>query len=130
MISLRGHHLICLHFFMGEGYGASFVENLENVIERAKREGIKIQRGADDVCVACPHLAGDKCSYRENSETEIAVLDDTALKLLNLQVGAKAGWGEIKSMLPQIFSEWKRKSCFKCDWIDTCKSTELWKELG
>lgn len=129
MISLRGHHLICLHFFMGEGYGASFVENLENVIERAKREGIKIQQGADDVCIACPHLAGDKCNYSENSEQEIEALDATALKLLNLQVGAKASWEAVENMLPQIFPEWKRKSCFKCDWIGTCELTELWKSL-
>ncbi len=130
MTSLRGHHLICLHFFGGEGYGASFVENLENVIKGAKREGIKIQQGADDVCIACPHLAGGMCDYGKNSEKEIEALDATALKLLNLQAGAKVDWEATKSMLPQIFPEWRGKYCFKCDWLDTFESTGLCKSLG
>lgn len=36
MIRLRGHHLICLHFYRGEGYSREFVENLEDIVRRAK----------------------------------------------------------------------------------------------
>jgi hypothetical protein len=129
MTSLRGHHLICLHFFSGKGYGAAFIENMERVIDRAKREGIRVQYGADDVCLTCPHLAGGECNYKAGSNEKIEGLDATALRLLNLQPGAKAEWDAIKSMLPQIFSEWKDKICFECDWLSTCRSTNLWKNL-
>ncbi len=129
MTSLRGHHLICLHFFKGEGYGAAFTENLERVINRAKRESINVQHGADDVCFTCPHLAEGKCEYKEGSNEKIEGLDATALRLLNLQAGAKADWEAIKSMLPQMFSEWKNKVCFECDWLSACKLTNLWKNL-
>ncbi|HDL01563.1 MAG TPA: DUF1284 domain-containing protein, partial [candidate division Zixibacteria bacterium] len=31
MVRLRAHHLICLHFYRGEGYSEGFIENLETV---------------------------------------------------------------------------------------------------
>lgn len=130
MSSLRGHHLICLHFFKGEGYDAPFVENLKGVIDSAAREGVMVQRGADDVCLACPHLAGDECNYRKSGEDEIKRLDALALKLLNLKAGPKADFEAVKKTLPQIFPEWKSRACGKCDWLTTCKSTKLWKRLN
>ncbi len=129
MTPLRGHHLICLHFFRGEGYGAAFVENLERVIDRAKREGIRVQNGADDVCIKCPHLAGELCMYKGDNNKKIEGLDATALRLLNLEHGVKVDWTAMERVLPQIFHEWKDEVCFKCDWLGTCKSTTLWKNL-
>ena len=32
MAKLRGHHLICLHFYEGEGYDEPFIKSLEKVI--------------------------------------------------------------------------------------------------
>lgn len=129
MSSLRGHHLICLHFFKGEGYDTAFVENLKRVIDSAKRKGIRVQRGADDVCHACPHLAGGECNYRKDNDEEIEGLDALALRLLNLGAGEKADWEALEKRLPRIFPEWKSKACFKCDWLSICRSTELWKNL-
>lgn len=43
MSSLRGHHLICLHFFKGEGYDAAFVENLARVIAQTKKKGRELR---------------------------------------------------------------------------------------
>jgi len=127
MTSLRGHHLICLHFFKGNGYDAAFVENLKHIIDRANREGVMVQKGADDVCLACPHLAGSKCNYRKDNDEKIERLDALALRLLNFGAGAKAEWETVKKMVPRIFSEWKSGACGKCDWLSTCRSTELWK---
>jgi hypothetical protein len=129
MSSLRGHHLICLLFFNGEGYDAAFVENLRRVIYRANREGVMIHRGADDVCHACPHLAGDECNYRASNEEEIKRLDTIALRLLNLEAGAKADWEAVTKTLPRILPEWKSLACEKCDWLSICRSTKLWEDL-
>jgi len=44
---LRGHHLICLNFFRGEGYSEDFIKNIYSVM---KKEKVEIVKGADDVC--------------------------------------------------------------------------------
>jgi len=127
--SLRGHHLICLHFFKGEGYDTAFVENLGRVIDSTAREGVVVHSGADDVCHACPHLAGGGCNYMADNEEEIKRLDAIALKLLNLEAGDKADWEALRKTLPRIFPEWKTRACGKCDWLRTCSTTDLWKNL-
>ena len=129
MTLLRGHHLICLHFFKSEGYGAEFLENLERVIDRSKQEGIRVKKGADDICIKCPHLREELCMYKGDNNEKIEGLDATALRLLNLEHGAKVDWAATERVLPQIFHEWKDEVCFKCDWLGTCKSTTLWKNL-
>jgi hypothetical protein len=62
-LRIRGHHLICLQFFHGEGYSPEFVRILFNVIDRLARgeKGIVVI-GADDVCAACPALAKGQCA--------------------------------------------------------------------
>ncbi|MEE8403709.1 MAG: DUF1284 domain-containing protein [Candidatus Hydrothermarchaeaceae archaeon] len=130
MTSLRGHHLICLHFFRGEGYDAAFIENLVRVIDLTKSDGTTVQSGADDICASCPNLAGGECNYKGGNNERIEGLDATALGLLGLKAGENAEWGALKSMLPEIFSEWVAGACLKCDFLDTCRSTDLWKNLG
>ncbi|HDL15578.1 MAG TPA: DUF1284 domain-containing protein [Euryarchaeota archaeon] len=56
MLKLRGHHLLCLNFFKGEGYNRNFVDNLRKVLDKAKREEFYIAIGSDDICIACSHL--------------------------------------------------------------------------
>jgi hypothetical protein len=83
MLILRGHHLICLHFFSGEGYDAQFIENLRDVLKRAESEEIEIVSGNDDVCAKCLYLKDHKCAYDENADKEIREMDggmtDTAM---------------------------------------------------
>jgi len=50
---LRGHHLICLNFFKGEGYSEDFISNIHSVIGE---DNIEIVQGPDDVCAWCPYL--------------------------------------------------------------------------
>ncbi len=116
MVKLRGHHLICLQFFRGAGYDENFVENLQRVIELAKREEITVVDGVDDVCEACPHNRG-YCAYSENSEREVREMDEFAKKLLG--VSERARWSEIAAKVPEIFEEWK-VFCENCDWRDHC----------
>lgn len=76
MIRLRGHHLICLHFYRGEGYSREFVENLEDVLRGAEEgEEIEVVEDADDICRACPTLRGGKCVAAPEADTEIREMD-------------------------------------------------------
>ncbi len=126
MVKLRGHHLICLHFFRGEGYNEEFVSNLKRVLEEAEKEIVVIS-GADDVCVVCPYLVDGICRYSEDSDEHIAELDRLALKLLNLQHGSRLKWDDLKEKIGKILPEWKKYACSECDWRKVCEKAEGWQ---
>jgi hypothetical protein len=120
-IRLRGHHLICLHFFSGEGYALEFIANLRKVLERAgSGEDITICTGADDICCKCSHLKGERCLADENSDVEIREMDRRALKLLRLKADEKVQWELIKDKIPEIIEEWTKAYCNACDWRKAC----------
>jgi len=120
MAKLRGHHLICLQFYRGEGYSDEFVENLKKVVDTAKKHGILIVEGADDVCNHCPYLVGGKCMYRENADKEIRCLDSLAMALLKTAPGKTITWKEVEETIPEIIEEWREKACKSCDWREVC----------
>ena len=90
-MKLRGHHLICLNFFKGEGYSEEFVEIIKRIL---KEKEIEVVTGADDVCSKCPYLRGGFCDYKENAEKEIRELDKLACELLS--PGSITSWNEIR----------------------------------
>lgn len=126
MVRLRGHHLICLHFFRGEGYSEHFIENLDRVLEAASAEGVEVVVGGDDVCKACPSYQGGKCTHEPGMEKRIRRLDALATKLLKLEKG-HTDWIEIRSLIPTVIRGWKKHACKECEWLKTCEKTELWQ---
>jgi len=57
MIRLRPHHLLCLLTYVGKGYSAAFIANLDRVADRlAGGEGLELVEGPDDICA--PLLPG------------------------------------------------------------------------
>ncbi len=129
MIRLRGHHLICLHFYRGEGYSREFVENLEDVVRRATEgEEIEVVEGADDICRACPTLQGEKCVARPGVDAEIREMDAEAAAHLGVEVGSKVLWHEIKAKVMTTSKEWLAAFCEGCDWGEVC--AEKKKVLG
>ncbi|MEW6585128.1 MAG: UPF0158 family protein [Nitrospirota bacterium] len=130
-IKLRGHHLICLHFFRGEGYNPEFVENLWSVLKRAEAgEPIEVAHGADDVCGVCPSLKEGKCLYRDDAEKEIREMDRTSLKLLDLDVNETVLWSEIRERVPEVFLPWARTFCRECGWSPVCRKDPVFKSFS
>lgn len=130
MIKLRGHHLICLHFFHGEGYNPKFVENLRLIIKSAEAgEKIKICTGGDDVCRICPYMKDNMCFYNKNAEPEIIEMDRKAIKLLGFRIKEQVKWIDIKEKIPEIFKEWWREYCKKCDWRWSCENKDNFIKL-
>ena len=128
-IKLRGHHLICLHFFRGEGYNTKFIENLRKILQKAEdREKIKVHPGADDVCTVCPHLTEGKCFYNEDADSGIKEMDRFALQLLKLEAGENILWQEISIKIPDMFGEWYRRYCRGCSWKWACEEKEGFKK--
>ena len=120
-VELRGHHLLCLHFFSGEGYSADFVANLRRVVASAEDSGVVVVEEADSVCVRCPELVGSAC----RSEDEVSRLDELALRLLAVEPGEVVVWAEIRDRLPDVLEAWYAGACDGCDWLSVCSHAGL-----
>ncbi len=114
---LRGHHLICLNFFRGEGYSEDFIRNIYSVIGK---KSIEIVKGPDDVCDRCPHLKGDICSSMEFTDEMIQHQDREALRLLEFNPGMSVDWKMIADKLPGIIEVWKAQFCGGCGYRKVC----------
>lgn len=120
MIKLRGHHLVCLHYYHGDGLTENYKLNLQQRVARAQNgEEINITGSADDICRACPGLVGCICQGMPEEET-IQKLDQIALAFLNHQIGDKVLWkdleGQIKAAPASFFSSF----CHECSWARYC----------
>jgi hypothetical protein len=129
-IKLRGHHLICLHFFKGEGYNPEFVKNLREIFKRVGAgEELEVCSGADDVCKMCPYLKGKVCLYDKDAEAEIREMDRKAIKLLKTKTHERVRWQEIRERIPEIFMEWSEEYCKECDWRKVCEKTGMYRKM-
>ncbi|MCC6347228.1 MAG: DUF1284 domain-containing protein [Nitrospirales bacterium] len=127
---LRGHHLVCLHFYSGEGYTAAFIENLQQVLDAVGREGAEAVLGADAVCMQCPSLADGICSHSEQADTEIREMDAKALELLRIRTGETLAWEEIREKLPRIFPLWYNEFCIACGWKRACDRSAQYRRMS
>ncbi|MGB4505375.1 MAG: DUF1284 domain-containing protein [Syntrophaceticus sp.] len=120
-MKLRGHHLICLHYYRGEGYSPDYVEHLWKVVKRAKDgEVIEIVSGADDVCQACPYLKGEHCEHKEGADEEIRKLDQAALNFLEVTYGDQVLWQDLQAKVMAAPKSWFDSFCAGCDWFELC----------
>ena len=114
---LRGHHLICLNFFRGEGYSEDFIKNIYSVIGKEK---IEIVKGPDDVCARCPYLRDNRCASSEYTDEKILHQDKEALRLLGFSPGEMVDWKNISAKIPGIIEEWKYMFCLDCGYWKVC----------
>ena len=117
---LRGHHLICLNFFRGEGYCDDFIKNIYEVLQKEK---VEIVAGPDEVCSKCPYLKSGKCANNEYSDEMILAQDHEALRLLDFVPGETIEWKMITERLPDILDEWKAQFCAGCGYKKVCFRT-------
>lgn len=114
---LRGHHLICLNFFRGEGYSDEFIRNIYSVIGK---QVVEVASGPDDVCSVCPHLKKGMCNNPDYADEMIRRQDSEALRLLGLRHGMAVSWKDISDRLPGIIEEWKAQFCNGCGYRKVC----------
>lgn len=121
-IRIRGHTLLCLQGFRGEGYSHGFIENLARIHRELighPETWVEVVEAPDTVCGACPHLISSGCAlHGDDSEGDMRMQDRHVLSLLGLQSGTRMQWGEILnrirvsvkgSDLPGI--------CGQCRWL-------------
>lgn len=126
LVRLRGHHLICLQFFAGEGYSAEFVDNLQHVVKRATDEPAVIVAGIDNVCAACPELGPDsRCASEDaGGEDEIERIDALALETLGAKVGERISLSQARERIAadaSAMGSWRDKACRGCAWESVCE---------
>ena len=126
---LRGHHLICLRFFHGEGYDKTFINNLKKIIDLAEQDVITISYGADDVCKECVYLKKGRCESSDNADKAIRKMDIKALSLLGHSDGDKVKWVEMKDNVSRIFPDWYFQYCTECEWKKACEKDDYFKQL-
>lgn len=119
---MRGHHLVCLHFYLGNKQDSRFYENMKQVISRAEHgELIEVVDGADDVCQACSSLVSGRCEQGEGAEEEITGLDRAAREGLQASVGTQLLWQDIRRIIDGLGAEWLMNFCEGCGWKDDCR---------
>lgn len=129
MVRLRGHHLICLHFFDGEGYDQRFRENLRTVIRAAEAGDIMICGQADDVCGECAYRKGTACAYDDGSDAAVREMDAMALSLLHEGEGAVVSWEMVAEKIPALFPQWYANQCDRCEWVRACEKNSAYMRL-
>jgi uncharacterized protein len=122
MIVLRGHTLLCLQGFRGEGYSASFVENLASISEELKEHPeclVKVVDEPDAVCGACPHHAVIGCQLNgEASESAMRSQDRTVLVKLGLQPGEVVAWQDVLARVRDSLTGTDLPNiCGNCRWL-------------
>lgn len=114
---LRGHHLICLNFFRGEGYSEDFIRNIYDIIGKEK---VEVVAGPDEVCKKCPSLVANKCTNDDYTDEEILFQDKEALRLLRYKPGDITDRETISARLSSIMEEWKMEFCLHCRYMKVC----------
>ncbi|MDF1542886.1 MAG: DUF1284 domain-containing protein [Anaerosomatales bacterium] len=122
-LRIRGHHLICLQYFHGQGYSPEFAHHLFTIVDRFTRgeKGVAVV-GPDDVCIACPSYALEQCAQEPESEHAIRVLDALALEMLELDEGQEFEWGVATLSVQRIIERWRALACEGCGWEEQCRA--------
>ncbi len=119
MLKLRGHHLICLIAFQGEGYSPAFARNfkkLQKLYLNKPAEKVKVVAGPDMACKKCPHLAKNTCiSPIDGPNSRVLALDKKAFKLLKIKPGIYTA-GELHQRLRRLTKPFLRNFCHNCSW--------------
>lgn len=128
MVRLRGHHLVCLRFYQGEGFPNGYGENLRSVVMAAREGGVTVVLGADQVCEFCPSMKDGLCLHAPGWEEEIRAMDEAAMALLGVRPKDRISWEEVGARLRVCFAEWHRRFCLGCPWQGACRGNESYRK--
>ena len=123
-IKLRGHHLLCLLTYKGNGYTPAFSLNFTRIVRRLSRgEEAVIVTGADDLCQPMLCQPDFHCADAHSSEIDSQALTDIGLLLdRELCSGEKLTFdADTVTRLRQAFLDGEiRTACQTCSWLTHC----------
>ena len=123
-VRLRPHHLLCVLTYVGKGYSAAFVANLDAITARlASGEGVLIVDGPDDVCAPLleeddAHCTGASVQARDAAATRdlAAVLGEPVASGVAMTLDAS----RVSKLRCAFASGWIRTACAGCQWARLC----------
>jgi uncharacterized protein len=130
-IQLRGHHLLCLFGFRGEGYSAEFVGNLAEIQQRLWRtpeQAVRLVDGDDDVCRACPQCSGESCLAYNTAN--LMAQDLLVMSIIGAKAGETHSWIDLRLKVAQRVSPAEiERICGDCPWLERGWCQEGLREL-
>lgn len=121
-LRLRGHTLLCLQGFRGEGYSPEFTVNLAGIHRRLTDDPdlpVELAEAPDAVCGACPHRAPAGCTLNgDGSETGMREQDRNVLTRLGLKAGGVVRWRDVLDRISSsITGSDLPDICGTCRWL-------------
>jgi hypothetical protein len=122
MIRLRGHTLLCLQGFRGEGYSPEFVANLAAIHQALAKDPdqwVEVADQPDSVCRACPNLGAQGCRLNgEHSEAEMQAQDRDVLGRLGCRPGDRYQWRDlVERIRHRVSGDDLPAICGTCRWL-------------
>lgn len=121
-LTIRGHHLLCMLGFRGEGYSDGFVRNMRRVVERFHSERallVQLVDEPDDICSACPNLDAGRCTAREGADERTRCMDREVLAAVGLPVGGFCSPDTaMRRVTARMDEVTRRQICEGCRWLD------------
>lgn len=124
IIRLRGHHLLCMLTYIGEGYSPAFIENYNKIAGLLSQNTvIELIDGPDDICK--PNLGTPVCHCHKRSiarRDKLAIKDIAELLDLPLEIGSRFTLtpSRITAMRKAYTANEIRQICEKCSWKPLC----------
>ncbi len=120
-VIIRGHTLLCLQGFRGEGYSPDFIDNMAAIHTRLQSHPetrIRVTDSPDHFCAACPNLK-EGCTLRgPDFEQHIVSQDRQVLDLLGLKAGQEVTWAEVLQRIgSRARGEMLDGICGDCQWL-------------
>ncbi|MGO4440226.1 DUF1284 domain-containing protein [Rhizobium sp. RAF56] len=124
MIRLRGHHLLCMLTFVGEGYNPAFTDNYRQIAKRLSAgEGILVVAGPDDICAPLlegesPHCLGAGAEARDIAASGAIgrILGHEIAPGVTVSPDA----GLLATLRQKFASGEVREACRGCEWENLC----------
>jgi hypothetical protein len=122
-IRLRGHHLLCMLTYQGEGYSPAFVANFDAIIKRISAgEAIEMIEGPDDICVCLLSEKNDAhCLNESVMARDTLALEQIEDEGLHFRRGTFVLTAQALAKLRQAFAQKRiRAACEGCEWHGLC----------
>jgi len=119
---LRFHHLLCILGFQGLGYDEKFVEGMKRIVQKIKESPdleIKIIKGCDDICSACPFNIDGYCENEVvGGEERAKERDKQIAESLNLKAEDTLTVKEVMDLLKKEIKPGDLAViCKDCPWL-------------
>ncbi len=130
-VILRPHHALCLHYFIGKGYGGGFVENMFHIkrllCEKPDTE-VVFHHGTDEICAACPNRSKGLCSTQEKVER----YDRECAEACGFAEEKAFLWRDCAKLVEEKIIKapgGRERICFDCLWKTLCQQLDVEKSV-